>query len=97
MTDVSERINLEELLSPQDIYCESQWHTSEPTSTSWHADGGAFWYVNFTKSCSCGFTGVEIRCDNWARMVMQNPPERLYHCSCGGSYRVVVLYQVTDG
>lgn len=97
MTDTYELFDLEELVNPEDIYCESQWHYDPPGRGNYHADGGPFWYVNFTKQCNCGFLGVEIRCDKWAHMVMDNPPEMLYSCSCGGRYRAVVLGKVTDG
>lgn len=97
MSDILELVDLEELVDEKEIYCESQWHGPVQTKKSWHADGGPFWWVNFTKSCHCGFTGVEIRCDSWSQMIMRNPPERIYHCSCGGSYQVVVLSKINDG
>jgi hypothetical protein len=78
-----------------DQACESPWHYYGPDGTNHHAEGGPLWYVRFTKQCHCGTSGVEIRCNSWA-MAFRDQENRLFHCSCGGSWSVIVLMQVQD-
>lgn len=94
MTDILEDV-LVLLDETPDQGCESPFHYDPPSDSNAHSEGGPLWYVNFTKQCHCPGGDIEIRCNSWALHFM-GKEDKTFRCSCGGTFRVVVLEQINN-